>query len=263
MDKQREETRETATNGSESSPMELDTGGIMFGTHSTPFFIHSGGIFLSVSKQGDSLLYKRESEHETIEMVLLADNAQLIINPVEPLSKPKEISPFLHIGFKKSIVVAPRISRVVFVSFPIEIGVFISKGKDIESIDIFTLMKQKFTLYGDPRTGIICKSWESDVHFVIPSLNPLHEGVLSLKIINTTDRWLEVSQAVFNAYGMKIYYNKNSVSMKANMKILSNRIAETDFIDSPVFKEMENSLELYTARKLVITTTKYVMEAGI
>ncbi|MDY6855069.1 MAG: DUF432 domain-containing protein [Thermodesulfobacteriota bacterium] len=263
MYKVKEETREAATNGPESSPMDMDTSGAMFGSHSIPLFIHAGGIALSVNKQGDSLLYKRESEHETIERVLLADNAQLIINPVEPLNKPKEISPFLHIGFKKSLVVAPRISRVVFISFPIEVGVFISKGKDIESIDIFTLMKQKFTLYGDPRNGIICKSWESDVHFVIPSPTPLHEGVLSLKVTNTTDKWLEVSQAVFNAYGMKIYYNKGSVSMKASMRIMSSRIAETDFTDSPVMEEMDKSLELYTIRKLVVATTKYVMEAGI
>ena len=240
-----------------------DSAGSLFGLHDIPLTINRQGISILVDKHSDSLIYKRETVDETVEKVLLTDNARVLINPVEPLSKPKEITPFLHVEFKRVMMVEPRASKRVFLTFPIEIGVFITEKRDFEILDVFTLMKQKLTLYGDPRDGIICKSWASDVFSSIPSLNQFHEGVLSLKIINTTGKWLEVSQAVFNAYGMKIYYNKDLVSMKASMRIMSNKMAETDFVDSPVMDDMKNSLERYTARKLVVTSSKYVMETGI
>ncbi|MDY7031876.1 MAG: DUF432 domain-containing protein [Thermodesulfobacteriota bacterium] len=263
MDEINEDTVNTEQDGSESFSRNGDLAGSFFGRYDIPLSIKREGISISMEKHADVLVYKRETPYETMERVLLADNAQILINPVEPLNTPKEITPFLHIEFEKVLVLEPKVSKVVCITFPIEIGVFISGSKDLESLDIFSLEKQKFTLYGDPSNGIICRSWGSDVHPVIPPLNPLHSGVLSLKIINTTGKWLQVSQAVFNAYGMKIYYNKDVVSMKASMRIMSNRTAETDFMDSPIIAEMENSLELYTVRKLVVTSTKYVMEAGI
>ncbi|MDI6811211.1 MAG: hypothetical protein QMD80_06010 [archaeon] len=80
---------------------------------------------------------------------------------------------------------------------------------------------------------------------------------------NTTTGWVEVTKAIFNAYGMKIYYNDDRVSMKATMKIMSARSAETDFVDSPLENGMKKSLELYTVRKLPVVATKFVVEVGI
>jgi len=185
------------------------------------------------------------------------------LNPVEPLSKPKEITPYLLIEFGRNLVVEPRATRKIFIKFPIEIGVFISSSKDFEILDALSLVKQKFTLYGDPKSGLICKYWRSEVYPSAPSVNPIHNGVMELNITNTNVKWLEVTKAVFNAYGMKVYYSDEMVSMKSNMNIKSEVIAETDFVDSPLKRKMKKSLELYTARKLPILATKFVMEEGI
>jgi len=91
----------------------------------------------------------------------------------------------------------------------------------------------------------------------------VHEGVIELNITNTTTGWIEVTKAMFNAYGMKIYYSDNLVSMRANMKVKSSQIAENDFDDSPLEVEMKKSVELFSTRKLSITTTKSIMELGI
>ena len=86
---------------------------------------------------------------------------------------------------------------------------------------------------------------------------------MELAIINATTAWSEVTKAVFTAHGMKIYYNKTMVSMKATMKISGTTSAETAFDDAPLVQGMKKSLELYTARKLLVISPKFFMLEGI
>jgi len=235
----------------------------MFGKYDIPSSIVQEGISLSIEREGDSLRYRRECKGEKVEKILLTTNGKILVNPIEPLNKPKELTPYLLIEFGNALVVEPRATQRVFIKFPIEIGVFISKDQDFEILDVCTLVKQKFTLYGDPRTGFICKHFTSDVYPLLPSADRLTEGVIDLNITNTTASWAEVTKAVFNAYGMKIYYSDNLVSMRANMKVKGAQVAENDFIDSSLETGMKKSLELYASRKLSITSTKFVMELGL
>ena len=235
----------------------------MFGLHEVPFSIEKERISLSVEQAEEILIYKRKCGDEEVEKFLLAFEGNILINPIEPLQKPKEITPYLLIEFDKKLLVEPKATQKVYIKFPIEIGIFISGKKDFEVLDIVTLAKQKFTLYGDPRSGVICKDWRSDVYSSIPPVDSINEGVIELNISNMTAKWAEVTKSIFNAYGMKIYYNEELVSMKANMKILTKATAETDFIDSPLEQDMNKSLELYTVKKLPITTKKFVMREGL
>jgi len=120
------------------------------------------------------------------------------------VNKPKELTPHFLIEFERSVFIEPSARRTVFVKFPVEIGVFVHGKKDFQILDVLTLNKQKFTLYGDVVSGVICKYWKSEVYSTIPDTNPVYEGVIELNITNTTARWVEVTKAVFAAYGMKI-----------------------------------------------------------
>ncbi len=238
-------------------------GGSMFGYYDIPFKITNEEISLYVEREGENLVYSRECVGEKVEKVLLGDTGRMLVNPVEPLNRPKELTPYLLIELASRVLVEPKAARKIFVTFPVEIGVFIAKDEKCEILDTFTLIRQKFTLYGDPRSGFICKYFKSAVYSAIPSVDTLHEGVMELNITNTTTGWIEVTKAIFNAYGMKIYYSDNLVSMRANMKVKSPQIAENDFDDSPLEADMKKSVELFSTRKLSITTTKSVMELGI
>lgn len=235
----------------------------MYGYYEIPLELVREGITLSLVRERENLLYQRMCADKRVEKILLASTGKVLINPVEPLNKPKELTPYLLIEFDRALMVEPEATRTIFVTYPIEIGVFIAQDNHCDLLDVLTLVKQKFTLYGDPRSGVICKYWRSEVYSSIPSVNPIQEGVIELSITNTTSGWVEVTQAIFNAYGMKMYYNDTQVSMKATMKIMSGILAETDFVDAPLKEGMKKSLELYTARKLPVISTKFVMEAGI
>jgi len=231
--------------------------------YSLPFKIKKEGIYISVEKEKENFIYKRETKTEKIEKMLLTSNGKVLINPVEPLNKPKEITPYLLIELEKPVIIEPKSVKRVFINFPVEIGVFIYLQKEFEVLDILSLVNQKFTLYGSVKDGVICRYWKSKVYSSLPLRDPLKEGVMELTIRNSMSSWIEVSIAVFDAYGMKIYYNNRLVSMKAKMHILGKELAETEFKPSPLEKGMSKSLELYTVRKIPVIKKKFIMEWGI
>ncbi|UCE38270.1 MAG: DUF432 domain-containing protein [Thermoplasmata archaeon] len=235
----------------------------MFGFHEAPVTIEKDDILISFEKKGDSLLYKRTCNGENVNKILLTESKRILINPIEPLHKPKEMTPYLLLELKRPVVVEPKATKKIFLTFPIEIGIFIIGREESKSLDIMTLAKQKLTLYGEVRGGVICKHYASDVHSSLPAVDPVREGVVELTISNTTARWHEITQVVFNAYGMKIYYNENTVAMRASMRIYTGGIGEIEFYDSPLYKEMSKSIELYTARRIKVATTKFIMEWGL
>jgi hypothetical protein len=235
----------------------------VYGYHDFPLTIEKEGILLSVSKHGEGMLYRRKCCYDEVEKVLLTDQNKILINPVEPQQRPKTLTPYLLIEFEKPVVVGPKEKQRIYLKFPIEIGVFVTGHQDIQILDLFTLVKQKFTLYGDVREGIICEHWKSPISHSVPSVDPLREGVVELLLNNTISRWTEVRRVVMNAYDMKIYYNPTLVSMKANMRVTTPVVAEVDFYDSPIHKDMTKSLELYTARKIAMAMKRFVMEWGL
>ncbi|MEA3281631.1 MAG: DUF432 domain-containing protein [Euryarchaeota archaeon] len=237
----------------------------IFGLYDVPLRIEREGISISVEGTAGGLLYKRECLDEEVEKVLLSRNSKILINPVEPVNTPKELTPHFLIEFERSVFIEPNAKRTVFVKFPVEIGVFVHGKKDFQILDILTLNKQKFTLYGDVVSGVICKYQKSDVYSAIPDTNLVYEGVMELNITNITTRWVEITKAVFAAYGMKIYYSDDMVAMRANMRIVSRKVAEINFVNSPLEKGMKRSLELYTSRlrKIPVIATKFLMDEGI
>lgn len=235
----------------------------MFGEYDIPVNIMQENLSISIQKEDGCLIYKRIWLEEEIEKSLLINKGKIIINPVEPLNKPKTLTPYLLINLEKALILEPKSTNKVFIKFPIEIGVYLSDSRDLQILDVFTLVKQKFTLYGDPRNGVLCKHWNSDVYLTVPSVDPLYEGVLEMRIENTNPDWVEINHVVFNAYGMKIFYNDRIVAMKGMMKIRSGSVAETDFVDVPMEQGMTNAIEVYTARKLSITSKEFVMEFGL
>ena len=234
-----------------------------YGGHGLPLTIKDRGISLSLQSQGTVLVYRRECSGEQVEKILSARGAEILINPVEPVNKPKEITPNLLIEFERPMMLEPEGSARVYVKYPVEIGVFVAGQAAYELLDVLTLQGQKYTLYGDPRRGVLCRYWRSQIYPILPVADPVLEGVMELDLTNEADQWLQVTKAVLSAYGMKIYFDEQMVAMKATMRLFGERNAETDFQDSPLREGMRKAEELYTSRRLLLATPKFVMADGI
>jgi hypothetical protein len=235
----------------------------IYNLYTPPFYVDIGDTRISIMEEDDSLLYKREDKENVFEKIFLG-SGDILINPIEPVNIPKDISPFMLIEFEKPVLVEPVSKQKIFLTYPNEIGIFISQNNNrYKILDIIGLAAQKYTLYGTHTRGMVCKYWKSDVFTSSPKTDILYEGVIELDISNETNEWMEVKKVVFNAYGMKIYHGDNKLAMRANLKILGNTIAESSFTTYPTTSRFKRSVELYTAHKLMLTGTKCVMEHGL
>ena len=235
----------------------------MFGRYSIPLRVEADHILVTAEKKNGYVVYRRKCREEQKEKVLLAKNTEILINPVEPINKPKEITNYLLIHLDTPVVVEPESTHKIYLTFPVAVGVFIKRNRDYDILDIFTLASQKYTLYGNPQRGVICRYWKSTVHTGPPEIKSYQLGLMALSVKNATEKWITVTRAVFNAYGMKIHYSDRLVSMKASMKVFGENHAETQFSSSAFQKDMKKSLELYTVRKLSILSSTYTMMEGL
>lgn len=236
----------------------------MLGSYRSPFNIEIEGVSLSVEKHEDSLIYRRWGNLGSTERLLLKGPCNFLLNPIEPVNMPKRLTHFLLVNFKQTLIIEPGTTKKVYITFPIELGVFVSQGReDFEIIDIFSFARLKYTLYGAPSNGIICRYWESDVSLSPPDTDPWHTGYIDLRIVNDTEHMAEISKSLFNAYAMKIYYEENKVVMKAVMKVQSRKLAETEFIHCPGKGRFKKAMELYVSSKLRVSGSKCVMEYGL
>jgi hypothetical protein len=258
----------------------------VYGTHALPFSITNDEITLTFRKEDEFVRYSREyteSHYSKLTLTnvdertltktkyyedkecsaLLFAGDELFIHPIEPLNKPLYVSNYLEISFNEKVVIFPKAQERIYLTFPVEIGVFVPYRKKEKLIDIITFSRQKYTLYGPLNQGYICRYWESDVNKSVPKCNPLAEGIIELSIKNDTGETLEVSKAIFNSPGMKIYFKDDLVSMKASMKLISRTLAETGFKDEPLKKGMKKAVEFYPQKNIPMVSKKMLMEWGI
>ncbi|MGI6502728.1 MAG: DUF432 domain-containing protein [Candidatus Methanoculleus thermohydrogenotrophicum] len=232
----------------------------MFGYYNDTFRYEVGDILVETERIDGLLTYRRRCEGRAFERILVSKTGRLIINPVEPVNLPKDITDFLLVEFSPMFI-EPGAIQTVYLKFPVEIGVFLEAAKDIKVLDIFGAGSQKYTLYGPPTNGIIARWYRSAVYSEIPSVERFREGTLELSIQNTTREWVEVSRVVFKSVNMKIYYD-DTVAAVTTMKIVSPTMAETNFVDTPLMPGMTRSIELYKARKIPVIERGYLMEWG-
>lgn len=234
----------------------------VYGTYGYEATIGTDQINLSVSQGSGMVEYRRDCAGATMTKYVASGDGRIIVNPIEPVNLPEEVTRFLEIRFDP-LLLEPSSRQTVYLTFPIEIGVFVAAKQDVHLIDIFSLNKPRYSLYGLPDWGYITRWHRSALHHEIPEIDPLREGVLALEIKNDASTWVEVSRAVFDSVGMKIYYNL-FVSMWAEMRIINSTVAETKFFDRPLVKGMTRSLEHYTILKIPgLHREEFLMDAGL
>ena len=236
----------------------------MYGTYNVPFSIKENDLSIEVSKASYGFCYTRQiADKPPVEKIILSNKSRIIINPVEPLNHPKHITNYLLLEFDRTLSIAPHRQESFYATFPIEIGVFIFKKQDFEPFDDISLVPSKYSLYGDPRNGIVTRYHKSSIYADIPQVNLLHQGIVHVTVKNTDTQWNTISKIVFNAYAMKLYYNDKLVQLYATMKITNEITAETDCYAPQSEKGFKKAMELYKSRKLAMLSTKFVMMEGL
>ena len=240
----------------------------MFGYHSVPFIVEKDSVSLSVGERDGSFSYRRMTRAGQTEKTFLTRPQRVLLCPVEPLNVPKRLASHLLIEFTERIIVEPRTSAKLYLTFPVEIGVFIAgKGEEIDSgedlLDVLSAGGSKLTVYGDISSGILCRYWKSTVSLSAPEVNCLEEGVLELSVTSRTNEWAEISRVVFSAEQMNIFFSPEMVLARAMMNIIGEGLAETEFDEHTPRPDMKPAVKLFASRRIPVITTGFVMEWGL
>jgi hypothetical protein len=234
----------------------------MFGSHEFGVTLNFGDIRIETYKDEKGFyVYHRKSGAQEVRKVI-SFASRLLVNPSEPVRLPKDITHYLLIELKEPVFIAPRDELTFYATFPVEFGIYVAGRKNVELIDIFTLTNSKYTLYGTPKDGVICRWWSSGVYSNIPEVDPTMEGVMKIDVKNISDDWVEVKNLVFDAFHMKMYY-RDFASMHATVKVINTKVAETSFIERPIADGLKKAVELFSPGKLTAIKKAFVMEWGL
>jgi hypothetical protein len=234
----------------------------VFGRFEIPFRIGEGEISVETRTEGQFTLYERVAPSGRVERRLGISSGTITINPVEPVHLPQEVTGTIEFHFPP-IAVAPLSEVTVFLTFPVEIGVFSGSEGSYSLIDVFSLGKPKYSLYGTPERGVITRHVETGIHNEPPRVNPLEEGILELAIRNTGKDWVWVSRAVFESPSLRIFYGPHA-TMSAEMLVYSRILGETWVMKTPRREGMEEAVRVFPTRKsLIPEKPSYLMEYGV
>jgi hypothetical protein len=235
----------------------------MFGTYEIGKSVVIAQYTLRMYKDSGVFVYERAEGSDIISSTVISSASSFCVHPVEPVTQPKEISHHLLIQLTEPLYMAPKSQVKCYITFPIEIGVYISSKGQKEQIDSFTLTHPKYTLYGTPEHGEVCKLWSSSLHHTLPQVDPSCEGIMKVEITNGSGNWIKITKLVFDAFGMKIFF-KDFACMNATMEVINNQTARTTFVEKPIKEPMKKAVEYFTLRKiLIVEKGGYLMEWGL
>lgn len=250
-----------------------ETGIVQFAYGKFPidYAVNFEGLNLSFDLQNGMYYYKRALGDWKTDINVCVTGAKMLIHPVEPLNLPDKITDFMEIKFDP-IRIEPSGRCVVFVTMPIEIGIFLeSKDGPAEILDIVSYVYPKYSLYGGSNRGVISRFNESKVYYYPPSMKNYETGLLKLEIENRSDEWATVGRVVVFQKGLHLYFDENFVAASAEMKIISPDVAVVTGIDSPIRPGMTPSNRLFKNRKLtpfynvvgMLSDTSFTMDMGL
>lgn len=236
----------------------------LFGRFMYPGQFEGRGFSFCIDQEGDLFRYRRQCDGTDTSKIIAAYGASLFIHPVEPVNLPKEVTRFLEIEFPP-VMMEPESEKVLYLTFPVEIGVILHQNDEYQLLDVFSQVRPKYSLYGTPESGVITRHYRSGVFDTPPETDPEKNGLLTLSISNTAKTWVEVGRAVFESMYMPIYFG-NIVAMSAEMKVYSRDFAETRVLDRPPAEGMQPAIPVITGRKILLIETdakRFLMEHGV
>jgi hypothetical protein len=228
-------------------------------------------LSLSITQENGMHHYKRAIGNWKKESDISVSGGNLLLHPVEPLNLPDNVTDFLEIGFDP-VVIEPDGKCVVFLTMPIEIGVFLESGSGSTSmLDIITFVYPKYSLYGGANRGVITRYHKSGVYYHPPSVKNHLSGIIKLEIENKSDEWVTVGRVVIYQKGLYLYFNDNYVAASVSMVIISPEVASVTGVESPIDEDMTSALRLYESRKTsaffnipgMLSDTTFTMDMGL
>jgi hypothetical protein len=221
----------------------------VFGEFSPPYRFERDGLSLSLEMKEGHYRYRRDLAGDRVEKAISVGLSRLLVHPVEPFYAGSEAAGYLELEFP-ALIIEPGATETIFLTFPVEIGVFVEGLRDTEVLDAFTLSPPKYSLYGSPHHGVITRYARSERHRELPAVDGAREGVLKLSIRNMLPEWAKVSRVVMDSPEMHLY-SSDFAGLVAVMRITGRELAEVTGVDRALKGGMSPAQDFFTARRIL------------
>jgi hypothetical protein len=241
----------------------------VFGEFPPPYRFEKGDLSLSLDMREGHYLYTRDLAGDRTEKAISPGLSRLLVHPVEPFNTGPGKVAHLELEFPPLILEAGA-TETFYLTFPIEIGIFVEGLRETEVLDVFSVESPKYSLYGSPHQGIITRYARSGRHRDVPPVDGTREGVLKLAVRNSLPVWARISRLVLDEAQIHLYVSEFA-AMMAMMRITGAEAAEVTGVDRALKGGMNRAHDLFTARRVLRLGTPpfpgverkgFVMEAG-
>ncbi len=161
---------------------------------------------LKVKYEGEIAHYSRYKGSELIVSKTIVKPTRFEIVPFYPIMLPTRFTNYILIVFTRKIAVSTRGEALIFIKVPVDIAVYAyGAHRKFLIIDVFSINKIKYALYGVPDRGVIARYWVSEPLTEIPE-SSLGEAVSLVHIRNRYDGWVEIGKILLDVQILKLYY---------------------------------------------------------
>ena len=196
--------------GSENNLMKLDYG-IHVVKDKLEFQIPNNSISLKRAND-DKFFYKRTGPFGTLEKLISIRTSDLEMEfvPTHPIYTPSYKTDYMFLRLSKPVFVSRNSKTEIFVSIPVEIGLFFTGNKIREYFDVFSCNDDysRYALYGQPDQGILCKFANVVPEAKVPENLEFVHGRLKVIVNNELDTGVSIGKVVFPIRDHDVYYNK-------------------------------------------------------
>ena len=203
--------------------------------------------------------FRQNSEGKIIEKMIPAKSNELKIEiaPIRPLNHPARRTGYVFLKFDKEIYLSHDSAASIFVHCPIEIGIFLIRDSNRESLDWITCnpLNSRFGLYGPPDSGPFCPSAEVTLATDLTDSIPYIESVMKITIENNLDSGQTVSKVIFPITDNSLYYEDSKAILDGIKVTMRKRAAvsiadvqtdflETNWIKSPTWEDSTSNTSM-------------------
>jgi uncharacterized protein len=159
----------------------------------------------------DKFRYKRINSNGIVDKIIAVrtPNLEMEFVPTHPLYTPSYKTDYMFLRLIQPIFVSRNSVTDIFVSVPIEIGLFFTGNEIREPFDVFSCdpAHSKYALYGDPDQGILCKYGKCMINTKEDKSDHYLRAGLKITINNELDTGISLGKIVFPIQDHDIYYN--------------------------------------------------------
>ncbi|HJJ46901.1 MAG TPA: DUF432 domain-containing protein [Methanocorpusculum sp.] len=233
---------------SERNPETSD--GISYGKYNYAHTISFKGLSISFENNEGVRHFRREIADSIFTANVATTKDGYYLEPVEPMNIPAHVTDFLQIKFE-DIVVEPETTTTIYLTMPLGIGIFLeAENGEMNLLDMVGFNKPKFSLYGQPKRGVITRVHTSKVYTKPPAPRNYKEAILHLDIDNKTEKWVKIGRVIMYMKGLELYYDSTVVASCAEMIVTSPDKAYVNCLDSSLFDGLTKCAGIFKHGKI-------------